>query len=80
MGEDAGTQGDVFFEVTLCEAVATELELGWLDVGEIRVEDPERIQLCDVVTTHLVGAHQKLHLEKRRQKPCVQYQQLLTFK
>ena len=45
-------------EIALGEAIAAELELWRMNVGKISVEDPERVEISDVMTSHLVCADQ----------------------
>jgi hypothetical protein len=63
--EDAGSEGNLLVEVTLCKAVVAELKLGRRLALEVGVEDAERVQVGDMVAADLVCAHEKLGLSRR---------------
>ena len=56
MGQDAGAQGDLFVEVTLIEPVVTQFKLRRVNILKIRIENAEGIELCDMVSAHLICA------------------------
>jgi len=64
MRENTRTESDIFVEVALSEAVATELELGWVDVGQVSIKYAERVKICLVVSAHLISTNKELDLGK----------------
>ena len=62
MRQYARSEGNLLVEVAFREAVAAKLKLRRMDVLKVGVENTERIQLGDVMTTHLVGSDKKLNL------------------
>lgn len=62
MGKDTGPKGDILLEVGLGEAIAAQLKLRGLDICKVGVEDSEGVELCNVVTPHLVCTDEELDL------------------
>jgi len=63
MRKDAGTKSDVLVQVAIVEAIPAKLEFRRLNVGEVSVKDSERVELGDVMTSHLVSTNEKLNLQ-----------------
>ena len=62
MGENTRAESDILVKIALCESISTELELRWFSVCKVCIENPERVQLGDMMPTHLICANKELNL------------------
>ena len=55
MRKDARAQGDLLIQITLRETVLAKFEFRRSDVCEVRVKDSQRIEVCYMVSSNLIG-------------------------
>ena len=66
MWEDSGTKGNVVVEVALGEAIAAQLEFRRLDVGQVSIENAQRVELGEMMASDLISTNEELNLNAVR--------------
>jgi hypothetical protein len=62
VGQNARTECELLVEVALVEAIVAELQLRWPHIVEVSIQNAQWIEVCDVVTSHLVSTNEQLDL------------------
>lgn len=66
MWEDSGTKGNVVVEIALGEAIAAQLEFRRLDVGQVSIENAQRVELGEMMASDLISTNEELNLNAVR--------------
>lgn len=62
MGKNTWTEGDILLEVTFSKTITAEFELRGANVGQIRIQDAQRIQFGDMMSAYLIRPYEELDL------------------